>query len=70
MLKYSAVIHPSKHKPALDAKDGSINFEGTLSSGQLAFARIAKVTVENHYSLDEQAISELTRLLHGMVPQQ
>ena len=67
MLRYSDVIHPSKRKPAL-APDGSINFEGTLSSGQLSFARIAKSIVENQYSLDEQAILELTRLLNGQTP--
>jgi hypothetical protein len=63
MICYSDVVYPHKQKAALNPRTGAPLNAGTLSGGELGFARIAKVIVDNRQSLDWAAIDELYRLL-------
>lgn len=65
MPSYSDVVYPHKGTQALNPQTGSIRFSGTLSSGELAFAKIAKVVVEYGWALDGAGIDELNRLMRG-----
>lgn len=61
MANFGDVTHPHKRKPAFD-EYGNLLHEDTLSGGELAFARIAKVIVEEGWRLDEACIAALNRL--------
>jgi hypothetical protein len=62
-MYYSDIHYPGSGKAALDETTGQPLHEGTLSSGRLAFAVIARVIVEHSWALDRQHVDELTRLL-------
>jgi hypothetical protein len=64
MLYYSDIQHPNRHsKPLLDVATGRPLNVDTLSSGELAFASIAKAIVDHGCSLDWVSIEELKKLL-------
>jgi len=63
MLYYKDIIHPSTRRPALNPTSGEPLNRDTISGGQLAFAKIAKLIVDHGRSLDEDAVEELSRLL-------
>ena len=64
MLYYSDIQHPNRRpKPLLDVSTGHPLNIDTLSSGELAFASIAKAIVDHGCSLDWKSIEELKELL-------
>jgi len=62
-MYYSDIHYPGTGKTALNETTGQPLHEGTLSSGRLAFAVIAKSIVEHGWALDWQHVDELSRLL-------
>jgi hypothetical protein len=62
---YADVCHPYGKRPALDPVTGEIFCEGTLSSGEYAFAVIAKSIVDGGWHMDATLTQEVIRLLRA-----